>query len=268
MMRPGRSRPDYRSKFAGLLAAIALSVFSLIGISLAGCGAAGSQPGAGPDPDNRIIGLFTSLPILWNEEPSLGDYLASGREQHWALAPMREYGVVKGLDTLASQNGTLPLGKADLLILAQPFPLSPQENVALDDWVNGGGHVLLFADPMLTAESSFALGDRRRPQDIVLLSPILSRWNLDLQFDEAQQMQLREIVLSSGPVPVNLPGRFVSKNGNGRCRFEGEGLLADCRIGEGRLLAIADAAMLERAAKADGDSRQKALAGLLARITE
>lgn len=251
-----RIQPYCSRILAGLLAAITLTA----------CGSAESLSGDGPAPDDRVIGLYTSLPILWNEEASLGDYLGSDREAHWALAQMREHGVVKALDTLAPEGGALPLGKSDILILAQPLPLSPQENVALDDWVNDGGHVLLFADPMLTGESSYALGDRRRPQDIVLLSPILTRWKLDLQIDESQPLEEREIALSFGPIPVNLPGRFVSAKDGAQCQFEADGLLADCRIGNGRVLAIADAAMLERGLENESDSRQTALSGLLSRI--
>ena len=66
-------------------------------------------------------------------------------------------------------------------MMIQPRPLSPQENVALDNWVAAGGRLLLFADPALTEDSAFAIGDRRRPQDVVLLSPILARWGLELE---------------------------------------------------------------------------------------
>lgn len=50
-----------------------------------------------------------------------------------------------------------------------------RENVALDDWVRAGGARALFADPLLTFNSRFSIGDRRRPQDVATLSPILTR---------------------------------------------------------------------------------------------
>ncbi|MFD2579732.1 ABC transporter [Novosphingobium colocasiae] len=172
-MRPAAKR-HRRGAFAVLLAAC-----------LAACG--GSQghdtaenTTAGHEALNaRVaasgIGLFTSLPILWAEADGPGELLAGGQARHWlrdALPPPD----LAPLDVLADADGRLPLPSGGTLIMAQPRPLAAVENVALDAWVRGGGHLLLFADPMLTAHSRFAIGDPRRPQDIVLLSPILAHW--------------------------------------------------------------------------------------------
>jgi hypothetical protein len=120
-----------------------------------------------------------------------------------------------------------------------------EENVALDGWVRAGGKALVFADPMLTQDSVFALGDKRRPQDVVLISPILGRWGLELRFDETQSAGLRK---NAGEgVLVSLPGQFASRPGgvDARCAIGPEGLIARCRIGKGRVLLVADAAVLE-----------------------
>ena len=77
--------------------------------------------------------------------------------------------------------------------------------------MRGGGRVLLFADPMLTRHSAFALGDRRRPQDVVLLSPILARWRLELQFDESH---LFDSLVSGAFGPVH-GGSTVRPSANG-----------------------------------------------------
>lgn len=147
------------------------------------------------------------------------------------------------------------------LVIAQPRPLSPTENVALDSWVRGGGQLLLFADPLLTAHSAFAVGDPRRPQDVVLLSPILTRWGLELIFAEDQPGGLR-LVPGPGPaIPVNLRGTWRA-SGEG-CQVEVDGLVATCRIGQGRVVAVADAEVL---ADADPDAiRGPALAAFLRR---
>lgn len=129
--------------------------------------------------------------------------------------------------------------------MAQPRPLSPQENVALDNWVKGGGHLLLLADPALTEESAFAIGDPRRPQAVILLSPILRRWGLDLRFDDAQSFGEVERDVMGMEVPVNLPGQFATE-GQSNCRLWGDGLAVTCAIGKGRVVAVADAAVLER----------------------
>lgn len=184
------------------------------------------------------LGLFTSLPILWAESPDPGGLLDAGRQPSWVRQALEARYRLVPLDTLR------PSARLRLLLLAQPRPLAPQENVALDGWVRGGGRVLLFADPMLTWDSAFAIGDRRRPQDVVLLSPILSHWGLDLRFDESQPAGLREIVGS--PLPVNLAGSLtLAPGGTGQCHITDAGLVAECRIGAGKVVVVADAALLE-----------------------
>ncbi|MFN5821357.1 MAG: ABC transporter, partial [Novosphingobium sp.] len=95
----------------------------------------------------------------------------------------------------------------------------------------------------------------RRPQDVVLLSPILSRWGLELTFDDRQPAGLRTVA----ELPVDLPGRWQTTSPD--CRLAAEALLAECRVGQGRVLALADAEILA-ADDADG-LREPALGRLL-----
>lgn len=206
------------------------------------------------------VGLFTTLPILWNEANDIAGMLKAEDGPHWARAALSGRGPISALDTLAGPGGSSPLDRLGRLVIAQPRPLSPDENVALDGWVRGGGRLLLLADPALTAESAFAVGDPRRPQAVVLLSPILTRWGLELHFDDAQPYGERMGEVMGAAVPVNLPGRF-STRGQGNCKLWGEGLAASCAIGKGRVIAVADAAVLDRDDPAG--TRAKALNGLL-----
>lgn len=208
------------------------------------------------------IGLFTSLPILWNEEADVAAILKSTDEPHWARAVLSARGEIAALDTLAAPGGAGPLARIDRLVVAQPRPLSPDENVALDAWVRKGGRLLLLADPALTAESHFAVGDPRRPQAVVLISPILRRWGLELQFDEAQAYFERTVDAGGIAVPVNLPGRFAVRRA-AACAAQADGLVATCRIGKGRVTALADAAVLDR--DDAGGARRAALSALLDR---
>lgn len=191
------------------------------------------------------IGLFTSLPILWNNSPDLASELRSDRPVHWAQAVLAEHGQVTALDVLSAGPGPRSLAGLRRLVIAQPRVLSPSENVALDDWVRGGGQLLLLADPAYTEESPVGLGDPRRPQSAALLSPILARWGLELQFDADQPMKEQTREVMGMTVPVILPGRFTTR-GQGNCRLWGEGLAVTCAIGKGRVFALADAALLER----------------------
>ena len=130
-------------------------------------------------------------------------------------------------------------------MIAQPRVLSPAENVALDNWVRGGGRLLLVIDPAYTEESAFPLGDPRRPPAQAMLSPILARWGLELQFDAGQPLELKVQDVMGLNVPTVLPGRFATR-GQGNCRLWGDGLAVTCAIGKGRIFALADAALLER----------------------
>ncbi|MBB4858457.1 hypothetical protein HNO88_001780 [Novosphingobium chloroacetimidivorans] len=159
------------------------------------------------------------------------------------MRTVEEQGRVVPLDSLAGRRG-LPLPQDALLVLIQPRPLTPDENVALDTWVRAGGHVLLFADPMLTVHSAFALGDPRRPQDVAMLSPILDHWGLSLEFDDTQRNEERYQQVRGTSIPVNLRGQ-LRVSPAGACRTEATKLLADCRIGKGRAVVIADAALFD-----------------------
>ncbi len=204
-------------------------------------------------------GLFTTLPILWNESGGVSDLLSDKAPPHWAMAVLRRHGPVLALDRLGGDKGSQGLPRIDLLIMAQPRPLSPDENVALDDWVRNGGHVLLLADPMLTQDSRFSPGDPRRPHDIAMLSPILGHWGLRLTFDEAQGAGESVVDVLGHAMPVNLAGQFEPLPGTGNCRIEGGGLLARCKIGKGRVIALADAALLEPGRGTDGPDALEAL---------
>lgn len=205
--------------------------------------------------DRDRTGLFTSLPILWTESADLAEMLNPQQEEHWAKALIAGSGEVVPLDALSQAS----LKGISYLVLAQPRPLSPDETVALDAWVRGGGRLLLFADPMLTEETNFPLGDKRRPQDIALVDPVLNHWGLRLEFDSEDEFKEGPTLMMGITVPVNVPGRLVATNR--QCRPWDQGDLATCRIGNGRVMVIADAAVLERDDAAG--TRAKALKQLL-----
>jgi len=240
--------------------------------ALAGLSGCGQAAPPAPPPASEI-GLFTSLPILWRETGDVRELLASDAPPHWAQAVLAARGALRPLDTLdtgsvTGKPGTAPLKAGALLVMAQPRPLSPAENVALDRWVRAGGRVLLFADPMLTAHSDFLLGDARRPQDVVLLSPILTRWGLELRFDDEQPAGEHDATIWKITIPVDLPGSFAPRGGARRCTFAGQGLAARCRVGRGEVIAIADAALLDDGVEAEALGPRRAaldrLLGLLA----
>ena len=79
-----------------------------------------------------------------------------------------------------------------------------------EDFVKvSGGLLLLFADPLLTGESRYAIGDRRRPQDVALLSPILAHWGLELRFAEQPDAAPQLRALGDLALPVEQPGQLA-----------------------------------------------------------
>ncbi|WP_310534603.1 Gldg family protein [Novosphingobium sp.] len=207
------------------------------------------------------LGLMTSLPILWTEEPSIGAMLSKAEAPpHWARGVLEARGNIVPLDRIASQT----LRGVDLAVLAQPRPLSPEEMAALDRWVRGGGKLLLFADPMLTAHSIFPVGDKRRPQAIAMVDPLLAHWGLELGFDDAAEEVEATVQAAGLSLPVNLPGTL--KASNKRCSVDPSALVATCRIGRGRAVIVADAALLESEGITGPEARKSALAGVLALV--
>lgn len=211
--------------------------------------------GAAGQTERDRTGLFTTLPIFWNESADLADMLKPQQAEHWARPLIAAGGEVVPLDALSDAS----LKGLRFLVMAQPRPLSADENVALDAWVRGGGRLLLLADPMLTEETIFPLGDKRRPHDIVMLDPILRHWGLRLEFESEDEFKEGPTQMMGMSIPVNMPGRLIATAPE--CRAWDQGDLATCRIGQGRVLVLADAAVIER--KDAAGTRVKALKLLL-----
>jgi len=209
-------------------------------------------------PDPPATGVFGTIPLFWGEAAGPAEVLSGAAPPHWARDLLERDGP---LIPLAMLDGA-QLAGLTRLVIAQPRAFSPQENVALDRWVRAGGRLLLFADPLLTGESVFALGDRRRPQDVVLLSPLLRHWGLELLFDPAQPEFGEPREIAGTPLPTSLAGHFAILPADTACKLQAADLLAECRVGAGRAVVLADAALLDIHHPPPGSA--EALAALLA----
>lgn len=196
---------------------------------------------------------MTTLPLYWGEAVEVGELLRDKQATSWVRDALETRFIIDPLDTLDDTA----LAGLDRLVLAQPRALTPEENVALDAWVRRGGRLLLFADPMLTRESRFAIGDRRRPQDVVLLSPILTHWGLALTFDPDQPENERVVEIAGTWLPIAVAGTLSVLPG-GSCEVSGEGVLARCPMGDGSVTVLADAALLDEAETGAAEERRRA----------
>ncbi len=214
---------------------------ALTALTLAACGAdRGDRIAEDARPE---LGLFTTLPVYWPEAPTITAVLDADVEPHWARQLLERTYQLVPLDTLSEKA----LAGIDRVLIAQPRPFAPAENVALDDWVRAGGRALILADPMLAQHSIYPIGDKRRAQDVVLISPILARWGLALQYDEAQPEGRRLIEEGGAAIPVERAGSLVA-TGTGHeseCEISHDGLIATCRIGAGWVKIVADADVLD-----------------------
>jgi len=195
-----------------------------------------------PDGPKPILGLMTTLPLQWSEGGVEAD-LAEDAQPHPAFARLGQSYDVQPLDDVRD------LAKRRILLLAQPRAFSPIELVQLDSWVRKGGRLLILADPALQWGSLYPLGDKRRPLFTSMLSPLFAHWGLELVLPiaDAEPMAIRKIGKLS--IRTQTPGEWLKINsgGSARCALEEGGLLADCKIGKGRALLVADADLLDTA---------------------
>lgn len=231
----------------------------LAALLLAGCSDSSIEApvDSGPKPN---LGLMSSLPILWSGNDAFAALSgAADAKTHWAVAALEQDYSIDPLDTLSSES----LALVDVLLLAQPRVLTPTENVALDDWVRAGGKALVLADPRLVGEYDFPLGDPRRPMDTAMLSPILARWGLELLHDPAVA-RLRTVPLGEAEMAVADGGSFRAlASGGPSCTLVLDSLIARCRVGQGQVVLLADATLLEDPVGGEGSpAALKALLGM------
>jgi hypothetical protein len=195
-----------------------------------------SRP-AGP-PDKPTLLLLTSLPLVFGEQFSLQD---SGSPALKAL--QGRYRVVP-----ISVTSPKDLSRGGLLLLAHPPAQTAENLVALDDWVRRGGRVLLLADPMLEWPSSRPLGDPLRPAPMFMDTGLLLHWGVRLGAPDRRGPALRH--LGGYQVLTASPGVL-----SGKCAISPDRLAAQCAIGRGRAIIVADADLLDTANLGSGASR-------------
>lgn len=218
-------------------------------LAVAGCGA--------KQADKPPLTIMTALP-LFGLNGEIGAVLNG---------PDRRAAIVR---TLEGRYRTIPidhidaktLSQASVLILAQPRGLSGAELVELDTWVRQGGKALIFADPLLLWPSDLPLGDRRRAPPVTLLDPLLTHWGLVLDLPPLGTEAVA--IASLGKRPLTVAGPGVWQSTGKACAITDDRLVADCRIGSGHALLIADADMLdERLWRESGqDNSQRVLDAL------
>lgn len=230
------------------IAALFLALLSITGLLLQCSPASTSAPAE--NASRAKIQLMTSLPIVWGEGASM-ESIVSGKTSpapiyaHW----QKQYDIaaVDSFDGLENSD-------TEIILLAQPPAMDPADLAAIDAWVRAGGNAIILTDPQLVWPSSLPLGDKRRPLASGLLSPLLSRWNLELQVTDDTASSARLEFPGATITAVGI-GAFKSvprpENGQAECELSAANVMARCKLGEGRAIILADADFLNHALWAD-----------------
>jgi hypothetical protein len=213
-----------------VMIAVAVFVAGAAGLAFVSMrGGPGPLPARAPG-DRPTLLLLTSLPIVFGEDFSVqqnGSPALAALERRYRVVPI-------------GTADPAELAKGRLLLMAQPRAQPAEDLVAIDQWVRGGGRVLLLADPMLEWPSERPLGDPLRPPATFMDTGLLAHWGLRLDAPDVRGP--REGTLGGYDVVTVSPGTL-----SGACDIGRGGLVARCRIGEGRVTVVADADILDSA---------------------
>ncbi len=188
--------------------------------------------------DAPALTMLTGLPLRWSGGGDIGAMIAEGMNDDPALARLAAAGPVSLVDSLADH--VPPPGGA--LLLAHPRALAPQELVAIDAFVRGGGRAVVLADALSGWPARHPLGDPRNPPVTSLLTPLLDHWGITLAAPAAAE----------GPsLPVDVDGLRLRLFSAGRfdrlplqCQAFAGRRVARCPIGTGEAWLAGDADLL------------------------
>jgi ABC-type uncharacterized transport system len=209
-----------------------LPLLSLLAATLLG----GCHPAVQPKP-TKTLGVLTALPLFWGE----GNFgaAASGEDQRAPVIQMLSSRYrVSAVDVITPAG----LSRLDILMLAQPRRLAPAELVDLETWVQKGGRLIIFADPLLDWPSDLPLGDTRCAPPVTLLDPLFDHWGLelsspkdgsDIEFSDFEGQRMASVTAGSWTPTKPF------------CQTSKPGMVAQCQIGRGAVLLVGDADLLD-----------------------
>jgi hypothetical protein len=211
--------------------AILLMLIGILAAAIIGIGAVRRAPAPLPPRplELRPVLLFlSSLPLLFDEDFTIsggGSAAVRRLETRYRLVPI-------------SVTSVSELAKGHVLLMAHPPAQTPENLVALDEWVRQGGKLVLLADPLLEWPSKRPLGDSLRPPPMFMDTGLLGHWGIRLDAPDGRGPVSRR--LGGYTIETDSPGSLL-----GRCEISGDRLIAHCRIGKGTATIIADADLLD-----------------------
>lgn len=241
-----------RRRVAAAAVGVLLAVTAVI-VALALRGNSVAGPAERPAEKPELL-LLSALPIVFPEEITLeggGSPALTALERRYRVRP---------ISTAHAGN----LEGHRLLLMAQPQAQPAEALVDLDQWVRGGGRLLLLADPTLQWASGLPLGDVRRPPFAFADTGLLGHWGLRL--DAPEKLGPAPLELGGNQVRTLSPGLLVAI-GN-QCKIAGQGIVARCAIGRGEATIIADADFINVEERDGGPANLALLLDELARLAK
>lgn len=121
------------------------------------------------NPEKPIVGMIAGIGIEGDPDPQ-----ASDSDPWRVLEQVRQFFELETLVTLAELPTKLDKipDHIDVLLLAQPLAISEATVYAIDQFVLGGGNVVLFADPSATIAAGIAYDET--------MIPLLRAWGIEI----------------------------------------------------------------------------------------
>lgn len=195
------------------------------------------RPATAP-PGAAAVTLITGLPLRWANGGDIAATIAHGTADDPALDWLEAMGPVALVDSLVDH--VPPPGGT--LLLAHPRALAPQELVAIDAFVRGGGRAVILADALSGWPTHHPLGDPRNPPVTSLLTPLLDHWGVTLSAAPVGETRAHAADVEGARLRLFSAGRFDALPSE--CRAFAERRIASCAIGQGSVWLVGDADLL------------------------
>ncbi len=132
------------------------------------------------NPERPVVGLISSLPMTAGFDPQ-----TQQMRQPWIITSQIQQ--LFELRSLGTSIGEIA-EDIDVLMVVHPKNLTPRTLYAIDQFIIGGGHTLLFVDPF--SETDFPIPDPTNPAAAAMasrasnLDPLFSTWGISINSKE------------------------------------------------------------------------------------
>lgn len=184
------------------------------------------------------VTMLTGLPLRWSASSSIAAMIAEGTNDDPSITRLTATGPVSLVDSLAD-HAPPPGG---VLLIAHPRALAPQDLVAIDAFVRGGGRAVVLADALSGWPTRHPLGDPRNAPITSLLTPLLDHWGVTLGAAPTGESESLSVDIEGARLRLFSAGRFDRLPSS--CRAYGGRYAAHCRIGRGEVWLVGDADLL------------------------